>query len=274
VSTSAAFAAAARGRLSRSQLRRTHPGWWMSAAAAVAWIALIMLHVNDFATASHTPSIPDMPGMPAHTGQHGPHGDPAAWTGHWALMIVAMMWPLYAGVVAAIATATFRRWQVSSVAAFITVTSALWIGFGWAARIIFLLVRPSPMWWAVVWLGVAIVSTRSLWRTRALQRCLRISVIAPSGFRAITTAAQTAARAWPRCALLCAPVMVVMVDSHQLPVMVGGSAAVWWEQRHPRAFRAWVPVAILVATLVVILAGDVLGGNSTTALIVAVSAPG
>jgi hypothetical protein len=104
---------------------------------------------------------------------------------------------------------------------------------------------------------VAIASTRSLWRTRTLQRCLRISVIAPFGYRAITTAAQTAARAWPRCALLCGPVMVAMVGAHQLPVMVGGSAAVWWEQRHPRAFRDWVLVAILAATAIVIL-GQVL----------------
>jgi hypothetical protein len=48
-----------------------------------------------------------------------------------------------------------------------------------------------------------------------------------------------------------------MVGAHQLPVMVGGSAAVWWEQRHPRAFRDWVLVAILAATAIVIL-GQVL----------------
>lgn len=246
-----ALAATARRRLSRHHLRRTHPGWWTGAVAAVAWVALIVLHFTDSAAAIPAPPMPD---MPADAGHHYAHGSPAAWTGHWALMIVAMMWPLYASVVAAIATATFRRWQVISVAAFIVVTSALWIGFGWAARIVFLVVHAPPLWWAVGGLAVAIASTRSLWRTRALQRCLRISVIAPFGYRAMTTAAQTAARAWPRCALLCGPVMVAMVGTHQLPLMVGGSAAVWWEQRHPRAFRDRVPVAILAVTAIVTLA--------------------
>jgi len=229
----------------------------MSAMAAVAWIALIVLHVNDFAVVTHSPpmaDMPDMPDMPAHAGHHhGSHENPTAWTGHWALMVVAMMWPLYASAVAAIAAATFRRWQVVSVAAFITVTSALWIGFGWVIRGVFLLVHPPAVWWAVAWLAVAIASTHSLWRTRALQRCLRISLIAPSGYRAITTSARTATRAWPRCALLCAPVMMAMVGAHQLALMVGGSVAVWWEQRHPRAFRDRVPVAILLATAVVVL---------------------
>lgn len=211
-----------------------------------------MLHVNVFAPAAHSPLMPD---MPAHGGHdHGSHENPAAWTGRWALMIVAMMWPLYASAAATIAAATFRRWQLLSVAAFITVMSAPWIGFGWAARSGFLLVHPRPVWWAVAWLAVAIASTRSLWRTRALQQCLRISVIAPSGYRAITTSVRIAVRAWPRCALLCAPVMVAMVGAHQLALMVGGSAAVWWEQRHPRAFRDWVPIAILFATALVILA--------------------
>jgi hypothetical protein len=249
-----AVAAATRRRLSGSQLRRTHPGWWMSAAAAVAWIALVVSSVTESATAKHAPSMTGMSGMPHQAEHHGAHDGAAAWTGHWALMVVAMMWPLYGIAAAAIAAATFRRWQVITVATFVMVISVLWIGFGWAARAAYLLLHPPPAWWALAWLAVAIASTRSLWRARALQRCLRMSVLAPCGGRAIVTAAQTAAREWPRCLLLCGPVMVAMVSAHQLVVMIGGSAAVWWEQRHPRAFRDPVPVAILVGTTAFVLA--------------------
>jgi hypothetical protein len=50
--------------------------------------------------------------------------------------------------------------------------------------------------------------------------------------------------------LLCGPVMLAMVAAHSLPLMIGGSAAVWWEQRHPRAWRDPVPVVVLAATAV------------------------
>jgi hypothetical protein len=250
VTTWQAIAATGRRRLSRRHLRRAHPGWWVNVAAAGAWIALLTLHITD---SSPVVGPPPMPDMPAHPGHHNPHENPAMWTGQWALMVIAMMWPLYASVAAAIAGASFRRWQAISVTTFITVTSALWIGCGWAVRCVFLLLKPSPVLWAVAWLAVGIAATRSLWRTRALQRCVRLSVIAPSGGRAIITSARNAARVWPRCALLCGPVMVAMVDVHQLPAMVGGSVAVWWEQWHPRAFRDWVPVAALTATAVFLM---------------------
>ena len=47
--------------------------------------------------------------------------------------------------------------------------------------------------------------------------------------------------------------MVAMVAAHQLPLMIGGSAAVWWEQRHPHAWRDPVPVTILAATAALVL---------------------
>ena len=59
---------------------------------------------------------------------------------------------------------------------------------------------------------------------------------------------------FPRCVALCGPVMLAMVSSHQLLLMLGGFAAVWWEQRHPRAFRDPVPIALLVITAVILVA--------------------
>jgi hypothetical protein len=197
--------------------------------------------------------MPAMADMHDHIGHHSPHDSAAAWTGHWLLMVVAMMWPLYGTAAAAIAAASFRRWQAVTVATFLGVMSVLWLIVGGVARTIHYLADSRSAWWTVGWLAVAIVATRSLWRARALQRCARVSVLAPSGRRAVIGAAHTAVRQWPRCLLLCGPVMVAMAGAHELMVMAGGTAAIWWEQRHPRSFRDPVPAAILLATSVGVL---------------------
>jgi hypothetical protein len=204
------------------------------------------------ATAHHH-DMPAMAGMNEHARHHTAHDGIAAWTGHWVLMVVAMMWPLYGIAAAAIAAASYRRWQVITAATFLGVMSGLWVIVGWFARVVYCLVHPPPVWWTVGWLMAAIAATRSLWRSRALQRCVRVSVLAPSGRQAILTAAHTAARQWPRCLLLCGPVMVAMVGTHELVVMAGGSAAIWWEQRHPRSFREPVSAGILLGTVVMVL---------------------
>jgi hypothetical protein len=112
-----------------------------------------------------------------------------------------------------------------------------------------------PAWvWSVAWLVVAVAVTWSMWRARLLRTCGRIGVIAPAGRRALITASGSGVCMFPRCVALCGPVMLAMVSSHQLLLMLGGSAAVWWEQRHPRAWRDPVPVALLVITAVVLVA--------------------
>ena len=135
------------------------------------------------------------------------------------------------------------------------VISGFWLGFGVAARGVYLLVPAAvPVWtWPMVWVIASIAATRSVWRARVLRRCLPVGVVAPFGHRAIVTAAGTAARQWPSCLLLCGPVMMAMVGAHHLPIMLGGSAAVWWEQRHPRSWRDPVPVAILAATAILVI---------------------
>jgi hypothetical protein len=166
------------------------------------------------------------------------------------------MWPLYGATAAAITAAVFRRWRAAALAVFVTTISALWVGFGVCARGAYLLAAAAvPAWvWSLAWVVVAIAASRSLWRARLLRTCPSVGMLAPAGGRCAVTAARAGARSWPRCAVLCGPVMVAMVAAHQLPLMIGGSAAVWWEQRHPRAWRDPVPVVILLVTAAVVLA--------------------
>ncbi|MDT5264601.1 MAG: hypothetical protein QOI90_1227, partial [Mycobacterium sp.] len=206
-----------------------------------------------------SPGHHDGTGHAGHAMAHPAVGEPAIvglWIGHWLLMVVAMMWPLYAASTAALARATFRRWRVAAVAAHVGAITALWLAFGVVGRGVYLLVENFvPAWvWSVAWLVVAVAVTWSMWRARLLRTCGRIGVIAPAGRRALITASGSGVRMFPRCVALCGPVMLAMVSSHQLLLMLGGSAAVWWEQRHPRAWRDPVPVALLVITAVVLVA--------------------
>ena len=178
---------------SGATIRRSHPGWWMTAAAMVAWMVLLGWSVADAVTATPTAAIP------AHTmSHHGghpmggadahPHGL-GAWAVHWTLMVIAMMWPLYGSIAAAITAASFRRWRVMTVAVFVAVITALWLVFGLAARVAYVLVQAAvPSWvWSLGWLLVAIVATRSMWRARLLRTCGQVRVLAPAGRHAIAS---------------------------------------------------------------------------------------
>lgn len=226
-------------------LHRPHPGWWLWIGSGAAWVGLLWVHATGH-------------GRAGHHGHHG-HGTTTdvPWVVHWTLMVAAMMWPLWTATAAAVGRASFRRWRPANVATLIAATSVLWIGAGLAARVAFLAVDGPRWWlaWSAGWLAVGVVATWSSWRWRLLRRCSRLGVLAPGGRRGLATAANAATRGWPRCALLCGPVMLAMVPANRLVVMIGGTAAVWWEQRHPRAWRHPLPIAVLLATFAVLLVG-------------------
>jgi hypothetical protein len=232
----------------RDSLSRRYPGWWLTAAAAGAWVALLAGSFIGMTSIRHGEA-----GHAGHDMAHPTTGESASawpWVGHWLLMVVAMMWPLYAAGSAALARATFRRWRVAAVAVHVGTITGLWLAFGLIGRGACLLVEEFvPAWvWSVAWLAVAAAVTWSMWRARLLRTCRGVGVVAPAGTRALITASVGGAQMFPRCVALCGPVMLAMVSSHQLVVMLGGSAAVWWEQRHSRAWRDPVPLAVLVVT--------------------------
>jgi hypothetical protein len=260
------------------RLRRPHPGWWLTVAATAAWILLGADVVAGWAASAPphaTPAgtalpMPDMAGMPmpghdlsAAASTVSVSVNPVAglggWSAHWLLMVVAMMWPLYAAPAAAVARLSFRRWRAGTVGAYLGTITAGWLIAGAVARGGYLLVAPvvSPRVWSLAWLLVAAAATRSVWRTRLLRTCCRLGVVAPVGVRAVGSGARCGLQAWPRCALLCGPVMLAMVAAHSLPLMIGGSAAIWWEQRHPLAWRPAVPVVLLGVTAGALIVGAV-----------------
>lgn len=217
-------------------------------AAGAAWAGLFVLAVVGGGDGGHV----------GHAG-HAGHGAPAAsppWLLGYGLMVVAMMWPLMAPVAALVARSTFPSRRVLHVGIVLVVTTSLWLAFGAALHAVTLVLGPAtPPWWPTVWLGVAVAVTWLPRRARLLWLCLRLPPVYPGGRRGLGTTTRAAWVFWRRCALLCGPVMAAMVTDHGLAVMALASAAVWWEQWHPRARRDHVPRALLAAALLASVVG-------------------
>jgi hypothetical protein len=230
---------------------RSHPGWWLYVAAALAWVALAAWTIGDSSAMHHGAH-----GAAHHMGG-GASGDHTLdrWAASWTLMVIAMMWPLYAETTAAVARASFRRWRIANISAYLAAISGLWLLVGLIGQGVYVAVEPAiASWvWPVAWLLVAVLASRSRRRARLLGSCERLGVIAPHGRRGLVTAAVCGFRYWPRCAVLCGPVMFAMVAQHQLLLMIGGTISVWWEQRHPRARRDPVPAVVLLVTAIAVL---------------------
>jgi hypothetical protein len=237
------------------------------AATLLAWVSLIWVMSRDPAgTNLHTQpdSDHDMHAMHAMHAMvthpvTAPHAHGAMgwrlWTLLWTLMVVAMMWPLWSRTVDRAWRATFRGWRTLGLALFLVTVTGLWLAIGVIARMTFLATAPvAATWtWPLCWLLVALLALRSSNRRVLLARCQPLRVVAPRGRRAVATAVRIGWRSWPRCAVLCGPVMVAMAGPHQPAVMLGGSAAVWWEQRYPRRHRDPVPAVVLTVTAIAVV---------------------
>jgi hypothetical protein len=214
-------------------------------AAAGAWVALVAPALSAGAHAGHS----------NHDAAAGP-STPAAWVLAYGLMVVAMMWPLTDRVAGMVYRTSFRSRRALHVGVLLAVSTALWLAYGAVLRAVALILgQAATPWWSAAWLGVALALTWQPRRARLLRTCLRLPALHPGGRRGLATAARAAFIFWRRCALLCGPVMAAMVSHHGLTVMALASAAVWWEQWHPRAAHDLVPRVLLLAALVSVVVG-------------------
>ncbi len=228
---------------------------WVLAGSLVAWVVLIL----------GWPAGPRVGGAAATGHVHHHHGVAALdpWTGSWVLgwlvMVAAMMWPLAVPTLSAVGRAAFRGWRVPLVATCLGAITVLWLAVGLAvASVAHALGVPAGSGgWQLGWVAAAVLWSRSAWRARLLWRCSRLPAVAPGGVRGLASASVAGAVVWRRCALLCLPVMVAMVVGHNVGLLVGVSAAAWWEAAHPRTWRDPVPVLLVAAVGVWLLLSGV-----------------
>lgn len=230
----------------RHRLPRTgRAGRWMLAGSAAAWVALLpgwLLRPAD--------------GSGAHIHSHGaaptaglPSVEPwsLAWAGGWLLMVAAMMWPLLVPTADRVVRSAFPTWRLPLTFTAVATSTALWLALGLAAASVAQLARvpAGSQWWQLAFLLVAAAAWGSARRARLLWRCGKLPPAAPCGLRGVRDAALVGVLAWRRCATLCGPLMIAMVLGHNPVVLVAASLSVWWEARHPRAWRDPVPLSLL-----------------------------
>lgn len=184
------------------------------------------------------------------------------WIAGWLLMVVAMMWPLLVPLANRIASGSYPRWRIGLPIVAVAVATLLWLAFGLVAGVFAQLaaIPAGSLWWQLAALTVAGLARWSARRARLLTRCAATPPIAPGGRRGIRTAARAGAVEWRRCAILCGPLMLAMVPGHSIVVLAAASLSVWWEARHPRAWRDPVPLALIVVAGIGAVGSALLGG--------------
>ncbi|MFC0682613.1 DUF2182 domain-containing protein [Lysobacter korlensis] len=225
--------------------RAGRAGRGLLAGSALAWVALLLLWL-PLGVSGADPH--------AHHAVPGPSGGaPAldawspAWAGGWMLMVAAMMWPLLVPTVDRVARSAYPSWRVGLAATAVAASTALWLALGLAAASVAQVasVPAGSVWWQLAFVLVAAGAWRSARRTRLLWRCVKLPPVAPGGLRGVRDAAGAGVVAWRRCAALCGPLMIAMVVGHDPVVLVAASLSVWWEARHPRAWRDPVPLLLI-----------------------------
>ncbi|MDQ4137930.1 MAG: DUF2182 domain-containing protein [Actinomycetota bacterium] len=234
-----------RPRLARGLARSGRAGQVVVGGSALAWIALLSLSLPlGFIAADphahhHTP--------PPASGAATVDAWSPAWAGGWLLMVAAMMWPLLVPTVDRVARTAYPRWRVPLTTTTVVTSTVLWLTLGLAAASVAQLasVPARSVEWQLAFLLVAAFAWRSARRTLLLWRCVKLPPVAPGGRRGVEGAVRAGVVAWRRCATLCGPLMIAMVVGHNPLVLLAGSLSVWWEARHPRAWRDPVPLLFI-----------------------------
>ena len=237
-----------RPRVARRTVRRHvawHPEWWVYAVAAAAWVALLAMSLSM--------SMP----MVAHT---------LSWTerwSHWLLMVGAMMLPVAARQVRAVAQRSLWSRRQRSAGWFVLGYVALWaaVGAGLVTIVIGTGLDDGASDLLVVSLLLAAAWQTSAPRRRLVRRCEALKLGAPSGLAGDLDCARLGARSGVRCLQECWPAMIAMALSQSLVLMVGLTVVLLTERtrganpqrRGGRPLEAWVLAGFAAAALVVAL---------------------
>ncbi len=229
-------------RPSTRQLRAWHPEWWVYAVAGLAWLALIWSSTGMEMTSS---------------------GFPAAWSddwAHWWLMVLAMMLPVVAPHVRAVALRSIWSRRQRSALAFVLGYVAVWAGGGavLVAVVVGLGLAHHGSHLLPVALLLAAAWQVSVPRRRVIRRCMPLRLGASTGLAGDADCARAGVRSSVRCVVECWPVMVAMALSHSLLLMAGVSVVLLTErrrgpnprQRAGRALEAWVLAGFALVALV------------------------
>lgn len=226
---------------------------------AGAWVSCAAMWTGKTVSSGVSPGVWwCMPAM-VSTGGGSVAGAAAAGVPAWLLMSISMTMPGVLPAAQHVAVNTFRRSRSRSLLLFFTVYLAVWAALGLAAQGLMLAtgVTPSVQLFAVA-LALAAAYELTALKRRALNRCHRTVVLAPSGWRWAEGVSRFAWQNTSGCAAACVFSMAAMLaaSGEQLLVMPALTAAMTYGRlsRRPDRARRRVAGAYTAAAALLLLA--------------------
>lgn len=207
---------------------RERPEWWLVAATAAAWLALIALSAQEWIDSGDQPAHGQAGHDHArHHGGAAPFWVAMAW---WAAMVVAMMLPLVLRHARWLAFRTLRRQRQRALVVFATGYLSVWLAAGAVAITASAPVRGESGAVAVALLAAAGWHCAPV-RRRLLRRCGATRAPAVAGKRAPRDWFETGIRAGGRCVGSCWALMLAMAVVHHPALMLGATLVIASERR-------------------------------------------
>ncbi|MEH6460180.1 copper chaperone [Chitinimonas sp. JJ19] len=230
-----------------------HPQWWVWGAALSAWLVLLAADLNG---QGRLPAglalnllalcrVPQSWALDA-SGLWLPLD---AWLGGWALMLLAMMYPLLNDNLRALAFASPWSRRHRAMVGFLAGYTMVWLLYGLLAGALLLLCFRmlsgallaalfAPASIALLGFGTAVAWVYTPMRRRALVACHAVHAPLGSGWQADSACACHGLRIGWACLRNCWAIMTaLMLTGHGLPAMLLAATVLLWERKHLRHAR-------------------------------------
>jgi predicted metal-binding membrane protein len=231
---------------------------WLLAPAALAWLGLLWLSGGEHTLAlciAPRPTLFD--GLVANLSAGFDAVAPGRWAIEWALMIVAMMFPLLVPMVRHVAGHSFAARRERSVGLFVAGYAVVWLTAAAASSVALVAARAGLQTLHLApWAGLICCAAAAAWqisaaKVRAVNRCHGTVALRPWGSDADRDATKFGMLHGTRCVRACLPVMLLpLVGGYGLPAMAAIAAILLAERARDKPQYRLSAVALLLIGLV------------------------
>jgi predicted metal-binding membrane protein len=235
---------------------------WLLAPAAAAWLVLVWLSAGDHAlTLCLAPRATLFEGLYANVTAGLNAITPGRWAVEWALMIVAMMFPLLVPMVRHVAARSFAARRERTVGLFIAGYSAVWLAAGAVSSVALVVARAGFQTIHLApWAGLICCALAALWqisaaKIRAVNRCHGTIPLRPWPPYADRDAIGFGLLHGTRCVRACLPMMVLpMVAGYSVAAMAAVSAILLAERARAKPQYKLSAIILLLLGLLTLMA--------------------
>jgi predicted metal-binding membrane protein len=231
---------------------------WLLAPAAAAWLTLLWLSAFEHSLAlCVAPRATLLEGFSANMAAGFAAIAPGRWAAEWALMIVAMMFPLLVPMVRHVAARSFATQRERSVGLFVASYALVWLAAAALCSVALVAVRAAfQALDLAAWTGLICCALAAAWqlspaKVRAVNRCHGTVPLRPWAHDAARDAIGFGLLHGTRCVRACLPVMVLpLAGGHGLAAMAAVFAILLAERARPRPqYRLSAIVLVLLGLL-------------------------